>query len=272
MAEFIYNQEKILLTQAVKNHNIDEIKQIADRLAKKISTEQIGSLLFEVIETLPPDDAAWAYTNLLPEEAWEEMQQNALVSFYEILLEKGFESGRDFSVTPDGVKLSLEANEALLRDIPLEYRKMYNDLLQIGAIAIETESPILLLESRLGVPFVNNILELIAQRFPTLSDGEAATYLFNIFQGVQARTDIPMLDLIIGKFRDNMRFNNIFEVMEAGDFQANNDWMIDLILAAGGKAELITDPEKPEQQILSPQSQEILDKVYLELYKMNNIN
>lgn len=263
MPEFIYNEEKTLLTKAVKNHNIDEVKEIADRLAKKISTEQIGSLLFEVIETLPPDDAAWAYSNLLPAEAWEEMQQNAIVSFYQILLEKGFEAGRDFSITPNGVKLSLEANEALLRDIPKEYRNIYNDLLQIGAIAIQEESPIVLLESRLGVPFVDNILELIAKRFPNLSDGEAATYLFNIFEGVQARTGISMLDLIASKFRNNIRFNNIFEVMEAGDFQPNNDWMIDLVLAAGGKAELIPDPENPEQQIPSPQCQEILDQVYM---------
>ncbi len=264
MKDSEYSLEKDLLKQAILHRSVSEVEQITNKLGDHLSAQEIGSLLFELIKTLPAVDMAWCYANLLPPEAWEEMQQEALGTLCEILLEKGMRPGRDFSTRVDGINLSLAAKASLLEDIPEDSLSMFEDLIATGAIIVQDKSSIQLLEERLGMPFIDNLLQRIEQRLPSLSDQEAATYFCSIFQGVEARTGIPMLDLLAGHFHADLRFAKIFEVIQSGELVENNDWVFDLVAALGGESEFLPDPLDPEQKILTDRGNELLALVYQE--------
>lgn len=263
MKGFGYSREKSLIAKAIKTHSVAAVdKQIA-QFERSISAKQMASLLFEVIETLPADDISWAYANLLPQESVQEMQQEAVTLLYKLLTERGFEPGRDFSTSDRGIRMSLPASEALLEDLPPEFRGNFDALLESGVIVIQEVSPIDELEKQLGVPFVENLLQRIEHRLPNLTDGEACSYLYNIFEGVEARTGISMVDLVSSRLRKNKRLGKLFQMLENGEFEENSDWMVDLVCAAGGEAEFPLDLEEAGDPILSRQAMELLDKVYV---------
>lgn len=262
MKGFGYSREKNLIAKAIQTHNIALVDKQLSEFEKRLPAKQMASLLFEVIETLPADDKTWAYANLLPQEALQEMYQEAITLLYKILIESGFEAGRDFSTSEQGLKMSRQASEALLKELPADFQANFDEMVTSGVIVIQDESPIDVLEAQLGVPFVENLLQRIERRLPDLTDSEACTYLYNIFEGVEARTGISVVDLVSSRLQANKRLGKLFQMMEKGETEENIDWMFDLVCAAGGEAQLQLDPEEAGNWILSRQAIELLDKVY----------
>lgn len=262
MKGFGGSREKSSIARAIATHNRAEVEKAMEPFAQRLSAREMASFLFEIVETLPPEDMAWAYANLVPEEAVEEIQQEAVATIYQLLMELGFELGRDFSATEQGVRMSRAASEALLLELPEEFRNTLDELVRSGAIAIEEESPIDRLEQQLGVPFVENLLQRIEQRLPTLTNRQAATYLYNIFEGVEARTGIPMVDLVCGRFRNNKRIERILQAIEAGDEEENSDWVYDLAIAAGAQMQPMS-AAAPDRFSFNRRALALLDAVYL---------
>ncbi|MBD1938225.1 hypothetical protein [Microcoleus sp. FACHB-68] len=263
MKGFGYSREKSLIAKAIKTHDVAVVDKQISEFEQRISAKQMASLLFEVIETLPAEDKIWAYSNLLPQEALQEMYQEAVTLLYKLLIEHGFEAGRDFSTSEQGLKMSRQASETLLKELPADFQANFDDMVTSGVIVIQDESPIDVLEAQLGVPFVENLLQRIERRLPDLTDSEACTYLYNIFEGVEAQTGISVVDLVSSRLQGNKRLGKLFQMMEKGETEENIDWMFDLVCAAGGEAQLQPDPEDAGNWILSRQAIELLDKVYL---------
>ncbi|MBW4680456.1 MAG: hypothetical protein KME19_10100 [Microcoleus vaginatus WJT46-NPBG5] len=263
MKGFGYSREKNLIAKAIKTHNMAVVDKQLTEFEKIMPAKQMASLLFEVIEALPADDKIWAYANLLPKDALQEMYQEAITLLYKILIENGFEAGRDFSTSEQGLKMSRQASETLLKQLPADFQANFEEMLRSGVIVIQDESPIDVLEAQLGVPFVENLLQRIERRLPDLTDSEACTYLYNIFEGVEARTGISVVDLVSSRLQGNKRLGKLFQMMEKEETEENLDWMFDLVYAAGGEAHLQPDPEDAGHWILSRQAIKLLDKVYL---------
>jgi hypothetical protein len=258
MKGFGFSQEKRSLAQVIKKRNLKEAEKLLARLAQKISDEQLFNLLMETISELPIDDATWASEHLIPDEMYENISEQVSMMLYQSLVEKGFRPGRDFRVTAEGLVLSTAAHAAILPDVPPEYREIFSSEM----VTIQTEFPIEPLEAELGVPFVDNLIQRVGQRLPQLDDRQASMYLFNICEGVETRTEIPMMEILIGHFGEDSRFNHIFDLIQQGEYAENIDWIYDLVASAGGEAEMTSSPDDPTDHQLSPQAVKLLDRVY----------
>ncbi|MBW4522111.1 MAG: hypothetical protein KME16_20835 [Scytolyngbya sp. HA4215-MV1] len=258
MKGFGYSQEKRAIVQVIQKRNLKEAEKLLNRLERQISGEQLLSLLMEAISTLPVEDATWAAENLIPDEVYDNINEQVSMMLYQSLIDKGFRPGRDFRVTEAGLILSPAAHAAILPDVPAEYQEIFTTEM----VTIQTESAIDVLEAELGVPFVDNLIQRIEQRLPTLNDLQASMYLFNICEGVETRTDIPIMEILIGHFGEDQRFNLIFDLIQRGESAENSDWISDLVASAGGEAELMPDPDDPTGCHLSPKASQLLDQVY----------
>lgn len=258
MTEADFAQEKQAIAQAIQQRNVQQAEQLLSGLEQRTSTPEVTGLLIEVLSSLSPEDVAWVTENLIPEDVYAEIDEQVMMMLYQMLVQKGFQPGRDFSISAGGIVLSPAAHDAILPDIPPDYRDVFSSEI----VTIQTESPVQILEQELGIPFVDNLLNRIDQRLPTLRDLEAAMYLYQLCTGVEKRTGIPLMEILISQFGEDPQFAQIFGLIDQGKAAENNDWVYDLVTSTGGDAEIQPDPEDRTKYLLTAEGKRLLDRVY----------
>jgi hypothetical protein len=259
MKGFGFNPEKQALVAAIQGRNLKQAEKALAQIEKRLSSEEALGVVMQILSALPQADVDWATENLISDQMYDTLDEQVSMMFYDMLTAKSFRAGREFSFGENGFILSQAAYDAILPEVPEAYR----DVFSTEMVTIQAESPIDQLEQQLGVPFIDNLIERIEQRMPSLSDREASMYLYNIGNGVENRTGIPMMEILIGHFGENERFGKVFDLIQKGKSAENSDWIYDLVASAGGEAELQPDPDDPANHQLSRRAMELLDTVYL---------
>lgn len=259
MKGFGFNPEKQALVAAIQKRNLKQAETALAQIEKRLASEEALAVVMQILSTLPQADVDWATENLISDQMYAALDEQVSMMFYDILTAKGFRAGREFSFSETGFVLTQAAYDAILPEVPEAYR----DIFSTEMVTIQTQSPIATLEAQLGVPFIDNLLERIEQRMLSLSDRAASMYLYNIAIGVENRTGIPMMEILIGHFGENERFCKVFDLIQQGKSAENSDWVYDLVASAGGEAELQSDPNDPSDHQLSRRAMELLDTVYL---------
>ncbi|WP_017715205.1 hypothetical protein [Kamptonema formosum] len=263
MKGFGYSREKQLIAKAIETRNREVVTKIVPEIRQRLSDRQIAGLFFEVASTLPAGDRLWVLGSLLPKDTWADSLPEILTGLYDFFSERGLKAGRDFGKNPEGegVWVNRAASEPMLAELPDSLREVFEALMKGNLLLIQDESPVEALEKELGVPFAENLVRRIEQRLPTLTDGQAATYLNSIFEGVEKRTGICIGDFLWEEMPQDKRLLKIFKLQRQGKSEPNIDWIRDLICAAGGESEIRPHPEKPHKHILSLRAIELFDRV-----------
>lgn len=261
MKGFGYSREKRLILKAIETRNREEGTKIMAEIWQRLSARQVADLVFEVLLTRAASDRVWAYGSLLPKGIWEDMFPEIMTSLYDFFSERGLKGGRDFGKSPEGVWVSRASSEAMLPELPDNLREVFEAFMKGSLLSIWDGSPVEALEQELGVPFADNLVRRIEQRLPTLTDGEAATYLHNIFEGVEKRTGVSIGDFMWEQLPKDKRLVKVFKLLVQGKNKPNIDWIEDLICAAGGESEIRPHPEKPHKQVISLRGIELFDRV-----------
>ncbi len=261
MKGFGYSREKKLIAKAIATRNRAEVAKMRAEIRPNLSAIQRADLLLEVLLTQPAGDRVWVYGSVLPKDRWQDIFPEVFRCLYEFFLERGLQPGKDFGNTLQSVWVSRAASSAMLPELPDNLREAFEKFIKGGFISIQDAPPMEVLEKQLGVPFMENLQQRMKLRLPTLTDGEAATYLTNIFGGIEARTGI-WIGYFFLELREEERWSRIFKLIMRDKNEPNIDWMVDLICAAGGESEIQPNPEKPNELVISQRGIELLDSVY----------
>lgn len=262
MKGFGYSREKRLIAKAIETRNREEGTKMMAEIWQRLSARQVAELVFEVLSTRSAGDKVWAYGSLLPKDTWEDMFPEIMASLYDFFSERGLKGGRDFGKSPEGVWVSRASSEAMLPELPDNLPEVFEAFMKGSLLSIWDGSPVEALEQQLGVPFADNLVRRIEQRLPTLTDGQAATYLNSIFEGVEKRTGVSIGDFMWEQLPKDKRLVKVFNLLLQGKNEPNIDWIEDLICAAGGESEIRPHPEKPHKHVLSLRAIELFDTVY----------
>lgn len=123
--DFGFDREKRLLAKVVENRDAAQYEALLEKLRTQYGAERVTDWVMEVLATVTPDSMAWAYKQMLGEAGYEHMGRKATAALYQRLIKKGFQPGKDFSIASNGeLILSTEASEAILADIPEQFRDM----------------------------------------------------------------------------------------------------------------------------------------------------
>ncbi|RUT06552.1 hypothetical protein DSM106972_028090 [Dulcicalothrix desertica PCC 7102] len=269
MKGFGFQKEKRLLIKIISSHNSKAYQEFIGKLCWKFGAERISDLFInEVLPALSPEDFKWCYKTMLGQTGYERMKQEMMNTLSQMLIDKGYTPGKDFSINPEGgVILNNNASEALLADIPEDLR-----------VSIRAEfKPITLpdaldsLEKHLGVPFRERLLQRVSDRLLSLSDNEAATYLAVMSCGFEDRTQIELFSILLSHVAEVYpeRIQGILDEMKKPDdldsSKSTHKVMLDLISAAGGEDELRPHPDHPndpDEGLISRRGLEIFAQVW----------
>jgi hypothetical protein len=222
----------------------------------------------EVLPTLPPTDFEWCYKTMLGQKGYERMTQEAMNTLHQILIDKGYTPGKDFSIHPQGgIILNENASEALLADVPEEFRADVRADLK----SITIPSALDTLEDHLGVPFLERLLQRVSNRLSTYTDSQAAAYLAVMASGFEDRTQIELFPILLNHVAEAHpeRIQGIIDIMKKPDeldsSKPTHKVMLDLVCAAGGEDELMPHPDypdNPDEGFISRRGLEIFAKVW----------
>lgn len=122
---FGFQREKRLLVKVVESRDAAQYEALLEKLRTQYGAERVTDWVMAALVTVTPDAMAWAYKHMLGEAGYERMGRKATAALYQRLIEKGFQLGKNFSIASNGgLILSTEASEALLADIPEQFREM----------------------------------------------------------------------------------------------------------------------------------------------------
>lgn len=241
---FGFQREKRLLAKVVERRDAAEYEALREKLLIQYGAERVADWVMEALASVTPDAMVWAYKQMLGDAGYKRMAQEATEAMHMLLIEKGFQPGKDFSSGSKKGELviSIEAYEAILADIPEELRS----IARAECSKSETLDPVQALESHLGVPFVQNLLNRLDARMSNLSDVQATNYIVAIAVGVESRTGIELLPIIFQHLSTKLteKADAVRRLLVDPDFcdqhyQAPNpEPMLDLIAAAGGESEI----------------------------------
>lgn len=269
MKGFGFQKEKRLITKIISSQNSEAYEKFIRKLCLRLGAERTTNLVInEVLPTLPSEDFKWCYKTMLGQAGYERMMQEASKTLYQVLVEKGYTPGKDFSVHPQGgIILSDNATEALLADVPEDFRAKARTELKVATMP----SALDVLEKHLGVPFLERLQQRVSTRLPTFTDSEAAAYLAVMASGFQDRTQIELFPILLNYVQEAHpdRIQGIINAMEKPDdldsSQPTHKIMVDLICAAGGENELKPHPEHPDdpdEGLISRRGMEIFAQVW----------
>ncbi len=269
MAGFGFQKEKRLITLVISSQNQKAYQELIGKLCLKLGTDRtIDLVMNEVLPTLPPTDFKWCYKTMLGQKGYERMTQEAMKTIYQMLIDKGYTPGKDFSFHPQGgIILNENASEALLADVPEEFRANVCTNLESTTFPSALET----LEQHLGVPFLERLLQRVSERLPTYTDTQAAAYLAVMASGFEDRTQIELFPILLNHVAEvhPERIQGIMEVMEKPDeldsSKPTHKVMLDLICAAGGEDELTPHPDypdNPDEGLITRRGIEIFAKVW----------
>ncbi|KYC43983.1 hypothetical protein WA1_02225 [Scytonema hofmannii PCC 7110] len=269
MKGFGLQKEKRLLVKIISSQNSKAYQEFIGKLYLRLGIDRTTDLVInEVLPTLPPEDYKWCYETMLGQTGYEHMKQEASNALYQVLVEKGYTPGTDFSIHPQGgIILSDNASEALLVDVPENFRAKIRAELKTTIIpnALDT------LEEHLGVPFLEQLLQRVSARLTTFTDSEAATYLAVMTSGFQERTQIELFPILLNHVAQAHpeRIQGIVHIMKKLDdldsSEQTHKVMLDLVCAAGGENELMPHPDRPndpDECVISRRGMEIFAQVW----------
>lgn len=271
MAGFGFHKEKRLLAKVISSQNSQTYQDLIGKLCLRLGKDRAVDLLIkEVLPTLPPTDFEWCYKTMLGQKRYERMTQEAMNTLHQILIDKGYIPGKDFSIHPQGgILLSENASEALLANVPEEFRADVRADLKTTTFPSALET----LEQHLGVPFLERLLQRVNERLPTYTDSQAGAYLAIMASGFEDRTQIELFPILLNYMAQahSERIQGIMDVMKKHDADELDSSkpalhvMLDLICAAGGEDELKPHPDypnDPDQTVVSRRGLEIFAKVW----------
>lgn len=111
-------RDSMLLTQAIENHDLDEVQSLSQKL-------DVRTLRCEILPSVSVDDRTWFWMNATSSDQFNALLESMHRAAVSLLLQGGFSPGSDFSVTPgieEDFRLLLvnrEANDFLLQELPL---------------------------------------------------------------------------------------------------------------------------------------------------------
>lgn len=269
MKGFEFKKEKRLIAKIISSQNPKAYQEFIEKLCLRLGAERTTDLVLnEVLPTLPLEDFEWCCKTMLGKTGYEHMKQEASNTFYQMLIDKGYTPGKDFSIHPQGgIILNDNASEALLADVPEDFRA--NICAELKTTIIP--SALNTLEEHLGVPFIEKMLQRVSDRLPSFSDNEAATYLVVMADGFENRTQIELFPILLNHVTKTYpdRIPGILDELRKPDdldsSKVTHKIMLDLICAAGGEDELKPHPEHPDdpnEGLISRRGLEIFAQVW----------
>lgn len=269
MPGFGFEKEKRLLAKVISSKNSKAYEELIKKLCLRLGEDRARHLVMnEVLPKLPPKDFEWCYKTMLGQKGYERMTQESINTISQMLIDKGYTPGKDFSIHPQGgVILSKNASEALLADVPEEFRSEVCADLKSTAIPSALET----LEKHLGVPFLERLLQRVSDRLPAYSDSQAAAYLAVMASGFENRTHIELLPILLNHVAEAHleRIQGIIDMMQKPDeldsSNATHKVMLDLICAAGGEDGIQPHPDypdNPDEYLISRRGLEIFAQVW----------
>lgn len=269
MKGFGFQKEKRLLAKIINSQNSKAYQEFIEKLCLRLGAERTTNLVVnEVLPTLPPEDFEWCYKTMLGQTGYERMKQEMLKAFCQMLVEKGYTPGKDFSVYPQrGIIVSDNTYEELLADVSEDFRDNIRSKLE----TIIMPSALDALEKHLGVPFLERLLQRVSDRLTTYTDSEAAAYLSVMAIGFEDRTQIELFPILLNHVAEAHpdRIEKIVDILRKPDdldsSKPTHKVMLDLICAAGGENELMPHPDHPndpDNGLISRRGLEIFAQVW----------
>jgi hypothetical protein len=158
------------------------------------------------------------------------MHQDAL-NLFQILVQLGASPGTDFSFDAEGGVCSLtEHSYTLLKEAYPELD--WDDYVEV--VERDPEEAIAAVHEHLGIDFIDRLIEQISFRLHTLPDGEAIWYLYQVLDGVEHKTGVPLYGVLQSRLglTEQVRVERLLR--QEGDAIPCGDWILDLVIAAGG--------------------------------------
>lgn len=157
----------------------------------------------------------------------------AAINLFQLLVQAGAVPGRDFSCDKanQGFRLSERGLQLLTEAYPEV--DWHDILLPADQTPIADQ-----LQQLLGVSFVEQLLAFMQGRLKDLPDSQAAWYLRQIVIGVEERTELALLPLLQERLdlAGQARLEWLLRLPDEA-IETCEDWIHDVILAAGGSAE-----------------------------------
>jgi hypothetical protein len=158
---------------------------------------------------------------------------SAAIELFQLLVQAGAVPGEDFSCDPNrqGYRLNQRSLELLSKAYP---EIDWQDLCAVCEPA--TKTLIETLHRSLRVPFVDNLLPRLQAQIQQLPAPQATWYLNQILVGVEQRTGIDLLMPITDRLSVSTQAR-VEWLLRQDHHQPCDDWLADLVQAAGGTAD-----------------------------------
>lgn len=240
--------------RAFRERNSDLLHQILIQASRSLGEDEAKRILSnDVIPNLERHEQTW-WINQLPPHLQEEMGEKSKVATVKMLLDAGFEFGKDFSFMDGTIGLSNRAQTYLLNQIPEKHKEEFKAEL----VRMNQANPYLMLEKQLGINFFDNLQKIAQTRLSTLDDLQAIGYITNIIKGIKARH--PELEDFAEWFITSVvskdRWDRLTNLKES-DWGNVSFVMADLIKAAGGENEI-----SPNEKAITTNGLKLLSKVW----------
>ncbi|MEO0457566.1 MAG: hypothetical protein AAF152_13445 [Cyanobacteria bacterium P01_A01_bin.114] len=152
------------------------------------------------------------------------------VQLFQMLIQAGAKPGEDFSC--DSSTQTIRMNEHSFVRLQMAFPEIdWHATAQM--VERDLQTPANQLETALGVPFIDQMLSLIERRAQQLPPDEAAWYMQQVMGGVERRTGISLYHYLHQQAPLPVRVQ-IDKLLDEKMSNPCNEWIGDLILAAGG--------------------------------------
>lgn len=185
------------------------------------------------------------------------MHQDAL-NLFQILVQVGATPGTDFSFNAEGGVCSLtERGYALLHAAYPELD--LSDCVEV--VEHDSAEAIAAVHEHLGIDFIDRLIAQISFRLETLPDGEAVWYLYQILDGVEHRTGIPLYEVLQSQLSLTQQVRVERLLRQENSAVPCGEWILDLIIAAGGHPDDVSFEH--EDVLLTEEGMRILASVWM---------
>ncbi|MBE9076439.1 hypothetical protein IQ241_03870 [Romeria aff. gracilis LEGE 07310] len=186
-----------------------------------------------------------------------------VVQLFQMLVEAGAQPGTDFSC-------DLEARLCRINERGFQLlQRAYPDLdwsSICDMMETDLEQPGHYLNAHLGVDFVGQMLARLEDCLVSLDDAPAASYVQQVLTGVEQRTGVPLYLLLQQRLSLSQQAR-LERLMRHPTAQPCYDWIIDLVLAAGG--ELSDATVCADDILLTQRGLELLSAVWIGDYDLS---
>jgi hypothetical protein len=92
-----------LLAKIIRSQNSKAYQEFIKKLCLRFGVDRTSDLVTnQVLPTLSPEDFKWCYGIMLGQTGYERIKQEMMNFFSQMLIDKGYTPGKDFSINPEG--------------------------------------------------------------------------------------------------------------------------------------------------------------------------